>query len=143
MDQASQLKLTEIKEKVGSLERMLERDAVKPTTSTTESGTASRMGTFSIEERTVPDDADDDLPVPEDERNLEPTPMATQDATYEYDGGEDDDMLDLGFQLGKMRVTDRIGGFNRPKMAKEVCCFHDVSIQSLKNDFFFCHHVSG
>ena len=113
LDQASQLKLTEIKEKVGSLERLLERDVAK---------TAGQSGVGSpppIQDRALPDDQDD-LPANEDEKDLEPTPLATVDAAY-GDDGDDDDLLDLGIQLGKMRITERIGGFFRPKIAQEVC----------------------
>jgi hypothetical protein len=102
LDQASQLKLTEIKEKVGSLERLLERDVAK-------NSTASTLAS-SNHERALPDD---------EEKDLEPTPLAVVDAAYEVDG-EDDDLLDLGIQLGKMRITERIGGFFRPKISQEV-----------------------
>jgi hypothetical protein len=111
LDQASQLKLTEIKEKVGSLERLLERDVAK-------NSTASTLAS-SNHERALPDDEEDDLPANEDEKDLEPTPLAVVDAAYEVDG-EDDDLLDLGIQLGKMRITERIGGFFRPKISQEV-----------------------
>ena len=112
LDQASQLKLTEIKEKVGSLERLLERDVAKSAAG----GVGSPPPT---QDRALPDDAEDDLPANEDEKDLEPTPLATVDAAY-GDDGDDDDLLDLGIQLGKMRITERIGGFFRPKIAQEV-----------------------
>ncbi|CZT47290.1 probable binuclear zinc cluster transcription factor that regulates the ratio between aurofusarin and rubrofusarin biosynthesis [Rhynchosporium secalis] len=111
LDQASQLKLTEIKEKVGSLERLLERDVAR---NSGQNSTSSPS-----QERALPDDADDDLPGNEDEEDLEPTPLAVVDAAYEVDG-DDDDLLDLGIQLGKMRITERIGGFFRPKIAEEL-----------------------
>jgi hypothetical protein len=63
LDQASQLKLQEIKEKVGSLERLLERDVAK---SASPSENRQRIS--------VPDDEDHDLPANEDEKDLEPTP---------------------------------------------------------------------
>jgi hypothetical protein len=110
MDQASQLKLTEIKEKVGSLERLLERDVARP-------GPA----TSPYMEKTLPDDVDDDLPGAEDEKNLEPTQLAVSDAAYDEDSYGDDGLLDLGIKIGRMRITERIGGFFRPKMAAEVC----------------------
>lgn len=110
LDQASQNKLTEIKEKLGSLERQLERDVARN----------ANLSTSNSQGRAQPDDADDDLPANEDEKDLEPTPLAVVDAAYEVDG-EDDDLLDLGIQLGKMRFTERIGGFFRPKIAEEVC----------------------
>ncbi|TGO51393.1 hypothetical protein BCON_0162g00150 [Botryotinia convoluta] len=108
LDQASQLKLTEIKEKVGSLERLLERDVAK------------HSNHFSSNQRmALPDDADDNLPPNEDEKDLEPSPLASVDAAYEVDG-DDDDLLDLGIQMGKMRITERIGGFFRPKISQEL-----------------------
>lgn len=113
LDQASQLKLTEIKEKVGSLERLLERDVAKSNLGGVGSPPPSQ-------DRALPDEAEDDLPANEDERDLEPTPLAVVDAAY-GDDGDDDDLLDLGIQLGKMRFTERIGGFFRPKIAQEVC----------------------
>jgi len=112
LDQASQLKLTEIKEKVVSLERLLERDVAK--------NAAPVPITSPSQDRALPDDADDDLPANEDEKDLEPTPLAVVDAAYDVDG-DDDDLLDLGIQLGKMRITERIGGFFRPKISQEVC----------------------
>jgi len=112
LDQASQLKLTEIKEKVGSLERLLERDVAR-------SAAASSLAPHA--DRALPDDADDDLPGAEDERDLEPTPLAVGDALYDDDGDNaDNDLLDLGIQIGKMRLTERIGGFFRPKISQEV-----------------------
>ncbi|KAK0118870.1 hypothetical protein ONS96_011950 [Cadophora gregata f. sp. sojae] len=109
LDQASQLKLTEIKEKVGSLERLLERDVAK---------NAAQQSTSSpSQDNALPED--EDLPANEDEKDLEPTPLAVVDAAYEVDG-EDDDLLDLGIQLGKMRITERIGGFFRPKISEEL-----------------------
>jgi hypothetical protein len=69
----------------------------------------------------LPDDADDDLPGAEDERDLEPSPLSVGDAVYDDDADNaDDDMLDLGIQIGKMRITERIGGFFRPKISQEV-----------------------
>ena len=61
LDQASQLKLTEIKEKVGSLERLLERDVAKSRADNLSSPSQDRM---------LPDDAEDNLPANEDERDL-------------------------------------------------------------------------
>jgi hypothetical protein len=111
MDHASQQKLTEIKEKVGSLERLLERDVARPYAPPIKN------------DRALPDDAQDYLPGAEDERDLEPTPLAVVDAAYDNDAEADDDLLDLGIQIGRMRITERIGGFFRPKMAAEVCMF--------------------
>lgn len=111
LDSASQLKLTEIKEKMGSLERVLEQDVAKKGTKTSV--------------RRAAQDADaegediDFAPEPEDEKYLEPSALTVQDAVYDEDA-VDDDIADLGFAMGKMRLTDRIGGFFRPKMGEEV-----------------------
>lgn len=110
LDSASQLKITEIKEKMGSLERVLEQDVAKKGTN---SGSSPGRGIRD------PDNEDIDFaPEPEDERDLETTPLALSDAAYDDDA--DDDLNDLGFMMGKLRVTDRIGGYFRPKMAEEV-----------------------
>ncbi|KAK3065819.1 hypothetical protein LTS18_002353, partial [Coniosporium uncinatum] len=61
------------------------------------------------------DSADEE---PEDERDLEPTALAVEDASYFDDA--DDDLMDLGISFGKMRITERIGGLVRPKMAEEL-----------------------
>ncbi len=129
LDQASQLKLTEIKEKVGSLERLLERDVAK--------NTVAAPISSSNKDRALPDDEDDDIPANEDEKDLEPTPLAVMDAAYDVDG-EDDDLLDLGIQLGKMRITERIGGFFRPKISQEVCAATFLRISS---EISFSHQV--
>lgn len=135
LDQASQLKLTEIKEKVGSLERLLERDVAKSSNSALRSDPG--------QERALPDDAEDELPANEDEKDLEPTPLAVVDAAYEVDG-EDDDLLDLGIQLGKMRITERIGGFFRPKISQEVRTFlmYSESLVNCQRDCLSMLHYS-
>ncbi|KAL8766431.1 MAG: hypothetical protein Q9209_006807 [Squamulea sp. 1 TL-2023] len=106
LDSASQMRLTEIKEKMGSLERVLEQDVARNSTRP-QSWKADPEG-----------EQVDFAPEPEDEKNLEPTPLATADAVYDDDA--DDDLADLGFAMGRMRLSDRIGGFFRPKMAEEL-----------------------
>ncbi len=108
LDSASQLRLTEIKEKMGSLERVLEHDVARK-------GGPRRSGV-------LPDSGDQDEAElalePEDEKDLEPTPLAVVDAAYDDDA--DNDLLDLGIKLGKLRLTERVGGFFRPRMSEEV-----------------------
>lgn len=127
LDNVSRMKLTDLKEKMGSLERVLEQDVAGRSTGGSggeESGaehanrdsksavTAGNQGTA------IGDRGYEDAPVPEDEAHLEPTRMAVQDAAYEDEA--DDDTVDLGLRLGKMRLTDRIGGLFRPKITDEV-----------------------
>jgi len=49
---------------------------------------------------------------------LEPTPLAIPDAAYSDD--TDNDVEDLGIQIGRMRLGERIGGLYRPRIADEV-----------------------
>lgn len=109
LDSTSQQKIAEIKEKMGNLEAALERDvARKPSTN------QSPFGYIKTEDLSD----QDELEEADDEKDLEPTPLAALDQVYEDDA--DDELMDLGVQLGKMRVSDRIGGFVRPRMAEEV-----------------------
>jgi hypothetical protein len=118
LDEASQQRLTEIKEKVGSLERQLERDVAKGATAR-RSGSPGD-GTDPHNQRFVADDVEDDLG---EERDLQITPMVALDLTYDdySDGNGTDDLIDLGIRVGKMRITERIGGLNRPRISEEVC----------------------
>lgn len=105
LDEASQLRLTEIKEKVGSLERQLERDVAK----------SGSRGFY--QQRILADDVEGEF---DEERDLEITPMVALDLTYEDDADGTDDAMDLGVQVGKMRLTEKIGGLNRPRISEEV-----------------------
>jgi hypothetical protein len=55
-----------------------------------------------------PEEDDDDLLV----TSLELALLGIQDAAYnhEEDDDSDDDLYDLGFRFGKMRVNERVGG---------------------------------
>jgi len=117
LDPAAQLKLAEIKEKMGSLERTLEEDVAKRTSS---SGFLKREeGAHLLEALDWGDSSDEEAATADDEKDLEPTPLAVADAAY-YEDGDDDVLMDLGVKIGKMRLTDRIGGFVRPKIHREV-----------------------
>jgi hypothetical protein len=117
LDEASQLRLTEIKEKVGSLERQLERDVAK----STGRGPGSKPGaTGGVRQRILADDVEDEF---EGETDLDISPMVALDLTYEDDAdgvAGTDDLIDLGIQVGKMRITERIGGLSRPRISEEV-----------------------
>ncbi|KAK2070485.1 hypothetical protein P8C59_004972 [Phyllachora maydis] len=130
LDEASQLRLTEIKEKVGSLERQLERDVAKTGTGTA-TATATRKGLAPAEGRgqhhqnegtdsdrrqhILADDVED---ASDEERDLESSPMVSLDLAYE--DADTDLVIDLGIQVGRMRITERIGGLNRPRIAEEI-----------------------
>ncbi|KZZ91964.1 fungal specific transcription factor domain-containing protein [Ascosphaera apis ARSEF 7405] len=116
LDPTSRMKLTELKDKMGTLERTLEWDMVgrarageefHPDVDTHKYG--SLWGTQ--------DEAY--FPVPDDEKNLQPNPLAVPDVGYD-DENDDDEAYDLGFKLGKLRITDRLGGFVRPRITDEL-----------------------
>lgn len=62
-----------------------------------------RRGSSDLPGEPTHEDSEEDGPAsfPEDEKGLEPTPLAVADAAYDDDA--DDDMLDLGVKMGKMR----------------------------------------
>lgn len=103
------MRLTELKEKQCTLEQQLERDVAK-----------SSIPRSTLQQRILADEVEEDNE--KAERDLEATPLVALDFTYEDDADDDDadDMIDLGFQMGKMRTTDRIGGFSRPRLFEEV-----------------------
>ena len=111
LDSASQLKLTEIKEKMGSLERVLEQDVAGK-------GNQRKTKRDGVLVKDEDEDEINFLLLPEDEKDLEGSPLAVGDAAYEDDA--DDDIMDLGIRMGKLRLTERIGGFVRPKMGEQV-----------------------
>ncbi|ETS88043.1 hypothetical protein PFICI_01871 [Pestalotiopsis fici W106-1] len=106
LDEASQLRLAEIKEKQGSLERQLERDVAKSTTPKS-----------ALQQRILADEVEDDY---DEDRDLEATPLVALDMTYEDDADGTDEMIDLGVQIGKLRMTERIGGMPRPRLSEEL-----------------------
>lgn len=121
LDPSSRKKLTELKERMGSLERSLEEDVVDKKFFFQEDNQLNAEGRIDLHTLggLFQNPTEGQPAVPEDEKDLKPTPLAVQDAAYE--DGSDDDALDLGFKLGKLRMTDRVGGLFRPKIAEEVC----------------------
>lgn len=88
---------------MGSLERVLEQDVAR------KEGKPSSNSSQNLQQRRTSADlpggedssSDNEAAVPEDEKGLEPTPLAVIDASYEDDAN--DDVLDLGIKIGKMR----------------------------------------
>ncbi|KAK4465485.1 fungal-specific transcription factor domain-containing protein [Cladorrhinum samala] len=122
LDEASQLRLNEIKDKVGSLERQLERDVAKGTAGGARGCGSNGNGdgsSSSSQQRILADDVEDDC---NEEQDLQLTPMVALDLTYEdcADGVGTDDLIDLGIRVGRMRITERIGGLNRPRISEEI-----------------------
>lgn len=112
-DPAAKGKLNQFKESIETLEKELE--------AVVDGETTSRWSITSRDTRRpgVPQaQMCDDPSIPEDERHLEPTPLAVRDVAYDDDG--DDILDDVGVKLGRMRITERIGGFVRPRFGIEV-----------------------
>uniref|UniRef100_A0A093VTI3 Putative transcriptional regulatory protein n=1 Tax=Talaromyces marneffei PM1 TaxID=1077442 RepID=A0A093VTI3_TALMA len=99
LDSATRLKLAELKERMGTLERSLEKEVSQP----------SQIAEGELHVGSKPSGSESPAPGPEDEFSLQPTRLALMDVTYEDEA--DDVMVDLGIQVGNMRVTDRLGGF--------------------------------
>lgn len=114
LDTVAQQELAELKDKLSNLEESLGRDVIRR---------ANQPDAFRDESSFKHDFEDgedeDGESQPEDEKGLEPTPFAVFDQLYDDDA--DDELMDLGIQMGKMRISDRVGGLVRPKMADEVC----------------------
>jgi hypothetical protein len=87
------------------LERQLERDVAKTTSKA------------AAQQRILADDVEGHG---DEERDLEITPMVALDLAYEDDPDDTDDIIDLGIQVGRMRITERIGGLSRPRLSEEV-----------------------
>jgi len=101
LDSVSQQKLNEIKEKMGSLERVLEQDVARRDQAKLSSMAGGSKRRSSADLPGGEDSSSDNDAVPEDEKGLEPTPLAVIDASYEDDAN--DDVQDLGVRVGKMR----------------------------------------
>lgn len=61
----------------------------------------------------------------DDEKDLKPSSLAVGDIAYYDDDdideeSEDENIWDLGFRLGGMRLNERVGGYIRPRIAEEV-----------------------
>ena len=70
------------------------------------------------QEETYSEDEDD-----EDTKDLKSSEYIREDAAYYEDEEGDDDIVDLGIALGKLRMTERIGGLVRPKFTDEVSLY--------------------
>jgi hypothetical protein len=117
-DPAAQAKLAEVKEKMGILERSLEAELAQKRRN---------------ESQYSDDDEDDEI------HNLDPSQMAEDDAAFYEDEEANDDIVDLGIAMGKVRITERIGGLMRPKFSAEV----NTSSSSEKSNLPFPSFLSG
>jgi hypothetical protein len=111
--------ITKVKEQREDLERSLEEEVARRTKA--KNGVIAGASSMLPGQEGSYSDQEDD----EDAQDFRPTHLVTEDAAYyENDGIENndemDDMLDLGFRMGKVRLTERIGGLVRPRFSDEV-----------------------
>lgn len=126
LDTAAQQELAELKDKLSNLEQSLGQDVVRR---------AARSETshkFALPEHQLDhvDDLENGQQESEGEDNLEPTPFASYDQLYDDGDNADDELFDLGIAMGKLRVSDRVGGLVRPRLAQEL----DASIRNPASD---------
>jgi hypothetical protein len=107
--------LAEVKEKMGILERSLEEDIAQRNRTQTGSLSSKKSDTVFSEEEIYSEEEEQ-----EDIKDLKPSEYVREDSAYHEDEEGDDDIVDLGIAVGKMRITDRIGGMVRPKFPDEV-----------------------
>lgn len=114
-DAAAQARLAEVKEKMGILERSLEEDIAQR--NRTQTGSLVSTNTPDAVSRQDENHSEEDE---EDLKDLKSSDYAREDSAYYDDEEGDDDIVDLGIAMGKIRITERIGGLVRPKFSDEV-----------------------
>jgi hypothetical protein len=117
LDIDAQKRIAEVKEKMGILERRLEADVSRPSSSTPGDNIDNLvLNTLPGQDESYKDQEDD-----EETRDLNPSQYVSEDAAY-YDDEDDDndDIFDLGIAMGKVRITERIGGLVRLRLSEEV-----------------------
>lgn len=103
---------------MGILEKSLEEDIVRRKRAQTGSlNTSSVTESLQMQQVTYSEEEE------EDTKDLRSSDFAREDAAYYEDEEGDDDIVDLGIALGKVRITERIGGLVRPKFSDEVSTF--------------------
>ena len=103
---------------MGALEKTLEREVASQQTKVHLGGANVTKAHGETGDLTHIDRNDDDEAGGDEEDDLEPTPLAALDNVYEEDA--DDELMDLGVQMGKMRISERVGGWIRPKLVDEL-----------------------
>lgn len=113
LDPEAQAKLAEVKEKMGMLEKTLEDDVARRGTP------SSSRPLFEAPRLPGQEPGHSDEEEEEDTKDLEFIDIATEHASY-YDDDGNDDFVDLGIAMGKLRITERVGGLVRPRLSEEL-----------------------
>jgi hypothetical protein len=116
-DADAQKRLAQVKEQMGVLERSLEEDVVRLSRSNARVAFDSRSQSILPGQEESHSGQEDD----EDTKDLNSNRFVSEDAAY-YDDDVDrnDDIVDLGIAMGRVRITERIGGLVRPRFSEEV-----------------------
>ncbi|KAF3005103.1 hypothetical protein E8E13_010024 [Curvularia kusanoi] len=101
---------------MGILERSLEENVAQSNRARTESLSASNNFELASREEEFVSGGEED----EDIKDLRSSEFVREDAAYFEDEDADDDVVDLGVALGKLRINERIGGLVRPKFGDEL-----------------------
>lgn len=115
LDADAQARLTEVKEKMGRLEKSLEEDVARRAIPKDQDTAHYSMLPGQAESYSDQEEEDDT-------KDLDSTNLAFEDSIYCEDKSEPDDLVDLGIAIGRVRITERIGGLVRPKLSEEVPC---------------------
>ncbi|KAJ4340988.1 hypothetical protein N0V87_002026 [Didymella glomerata] len=99
---------------MGILEKSLEEDIVRQNRAQTKSSTFPSVPDPLRQQEAYSEEED------EHTKGLRSSVFAREDAAYYEDEEGDDDIVDLGIALGKVRITERIGGLVRPKFSDEL-----------------------
>ena len=112
---AAQARLAEVKEKMGILERSLEEEVAQRSRTQPSSLAPQKLDSIEREEEAYSEEEEQ-----EDIKELKSSAYTTFDSAYFEDEEGDDEFVDLGIALGKVRITERIGGMVRPMFTDEV-----------------------
>jgi hypothetical protein len=111
-------KITQMKDARDSLDQVLVGTSSKETAQRKQYKRDQLLQNSKTPIAAVEDELDDDSRDSDGEDFLEPTPLAIPDAAYV--GDDRDELDDLGFSFGRMRLGERVGGLFRPRIADEV-----------------------
>ncbi|XPS91381.1 hypothetical protein M3J09_000799 [Ascochyta lentis] len=115
-DAAAQARLAEVKEKMGILEMSLEEDIAQRNRIQTNSSSSFNNSSSALAQNETYSEEEEE----EDTKYLKTTEYAREDSAYYESEQGDDDIVDLGIAMGKVRITERIGGLVRPKFSDEL-----------------------
>ncbi|UPX19350.1 uncharacterized protein EKO05_0009617 [Ascochyta rabiei] len=115
-DAAAQARLAEVKEKMGILEMSLEEDVAQRNRVQTDSSASLNKLSSTLSPVETYSEGEEE----EGTEHLKTSQYSREDSVYYECEEGDDDIVDLGIAMGKVRITERIGGLVRPKFSDEL-----------------------